>query len=276
VTWVQGQDIKGWTRPRRQAVPAPITVDHVMASAALPLFFPAVEIGGEWYGDGGIRLSAPLSPALHLGAHRILAISTRFEATVREAGVPVTHGYPPPAQIIGSLLNAVFLDLLDQDALRLEKFNRILSHVPPEEREGMRLVDMLTLRPSRDLGQLATEFEFRLPLLFRFLVRGLGTRSTRSPDVLSFLLFEPNYVSRLIEMGEKDAEARWGELEGILGTGPGDDPAAAPSGQSAGDPPEGEPPRVTGVESGVPQAREPTPHDPSGRARREPSEVRDA
>jgi NTE family protein len=276
VTWVQGQDIEGWTRPRRQAVPAPITVDHVMASAALPLFFPAVEIGGEWYGDGGIRLSAPLSPALHLGAHRVLAISTRFEVTDREARVPVTLGYPPPAQIIGSLLNAIFLDLLDQDALRVEKFNRILSHVPEQEREGMRLVDLLTLRPSRDLGELATEFEFRLPLLFRFLVRGLGTRSTRSPDVLSFLLFEPSYVNRLIEMGERDAEARWGELEAVLGTGPGDDPAAAPSGHREADPPEGEPPRGTGVESGVPPAREPAPHQPSGTARRAPSETGDA
>ncbi len=216
VTWVQGIGLEGWRRPRREAVAAPITVEHVMASAALPLFFPAVEISGEWYGDGGIRQSAPLSPAVHLGAHRILAISTRFEPTRREAELPMSTGYPPPAQVVGSLLNAVFLDLLDQDAWRLEKVNRLIAQIPSEARGELRPIDLLTLRPSRDLGQLAGELEFRLPFLFRYLVRGLGTRSTRSPDLLSFLLFEPGYIELLLEMGERDAEARWGELEGIL------------------------------------------------------------
>lgn len=216
VTWVQGEGVQEWTRPRRESRLSPITVDHVMASAALPLFFPAVRIGDEWYGDGGIRLTAPLSPSIHLGAGTILAISTRFEPTAREADELLTRGYPPPAQVIGSLLNAVFLDLLDQDALRLEKMNSILRRLPPGEREGFRLIRFAILRPARDLGRLATEFEIRLPYLFRFLVRGLGTRETESPDVLSFLLFEPSYLECLIEMGERDAEARMGEIEATL------------------------------------------------------------
>lgn len=216
VTWVEGRAIKPWSRPRRESRLGPLTLDHVMASAALPLFFPAVKIGAGWYGDGGIRLSAPLSPAIHLGAETILAVSTRFEPTRREARVPLTTGYPPPAQVIGSLLNAVFLDLLDQDAVRLEKVNDLVRKVPPEDRGDFRIIRLATLRPARDLGRLATDFETRLPFLFRFLTRGLGTRQTESPDLLSFLLFEPSYLERLMEMGERDADARMGELDAVL------------------------------------------------------------
>lgn len=98
VTWVQGEEIEGWERSYRRSRMTRMTVEHVMASAALPLFFPAVQLGDRWYGDGGIRLSAPLSPALHLGARRILAISTRYDRSADEADVPANLGYPPPAR----------------------------------------------------------------------------------------------------------------------------------------------------------------------------------
>jgi NTE family protein len=223
ITWVQGDDQVGeWTRPLRRGIRTRISLDHVMASAAIPLFFPAVRIGDEWYGDGGLRLAAPLSPALQLGGQRLLAISTRFDRMEEEAERPVIHGHPPPAQIIGSLLNSIFLDLLDQDAWRVEAMNRILSRVPRENRGHFRVVKLLTLRPSRDLGRMAQDFEAELPGLFRFLVRGLGTRETESPDMLSFLLFEPGYLARIMEMGERDGEARMGEVEHLLA--PQDEP----------------------------------------------------
>lgn len=217
ITWVQGDDrVEEWTRPLRRGRRARITLDHIMASAAIPLFFPAVRIGREWYGDGGIRLAAPLSPALQLGGTRLLAISTRFDRMESEADRPTIQGHPPPAQIIGSLLNSVFLDLLDQDAWRVEAMNTLLAHVPPGRQDHFRTVQILTMRPSRDLGRMAQEYEHDLPGTFRFLVRGLGTRETDSPDMLSFLLFEPHYLNRLIEMGERDGEARIGELEGLI------------------------------------------------------------
>jgi NTE family protein len=217
VTWVEGREgIEPWERPLRRSRVARTTVDHVMASAALPVIFPAVHLEGEWYGDGGIRLSAPLSPALHLGADRILAISTRFDRTSAEEERPQVEGYPPLAQVAGQLMNAVFLDVLDQDAWRVEQTNHILSRLPPEERGDLRVVEIAHLRPSLDLGRLAADFEIDLPRLLRFLVRGLGTGRTRSPDILSFLLFEPRYVSRLVEMGEQDAEERMAELEAKL------------------------------------------------------------
>jgi NTE family protein len=216
ITWVQGSDFPQWERAHRKSIAAQLDMRHVMASAALPIFFPAIKIGRQWFGDGGLRLTAPLSPAVHLGADRILAISTRYPRTRAEADQPAVSGYPPPAQIIGGLFNAVFLDLFDADALTMERMNRLVEVLPPALRQDYRPVKLIVLRPSRDLGQLANEYEARLPRAFRFLTRGLGTRETRSNDVLSLLMFQPDYLTRLIELGEADAEARREELEGFL------------------------------------------------------------
>lgn len=216
MTWIQGCDLREWERPQRRSRKTVLTVDHVMASSALPLFFPAQEIEGAWYGDGGIRLAAPLSPALHLGAGRILAISTRYDRDQSEADRPDVRGYPPPAQVVGAIMNSVFLDLLDQDALRLERLNRLIERLPEDERDDLRLIKLLILRPSADLGRLANEFEPQLPRTFRFLTRGLGTKQTESPDFLSLLLFQPDYLSRLIEIGESDAEAQSEEIDAFI------------------------------------------------------------
>ncbi len=216
VVFAQGSDITPWRRPQRRAEHAVLTIRHIMASAALPLFFPAVRVGDAWYGDGGMRLTAPLSPALHLGAGSILAISTRYDRTTNEAEVAQHEGYPPPAQVLGSLLNSVFLDLIDQDALRLQLINSLIGRMPPDQRDGLRPVDLLVLRPSRDLGRLSAEFEPRLPRAFRFMTRGLGTRETNTPDVLSLLMFQPDYIDELIAIGERDAEARGEEIEEFI------------------------------------------------------------
>lgn len=221
VTWIQGQDITEWERPQRKAKKTTISVEHVMASSALPLFFPAVQLNSGWYGDGGIRLTAPLSPALHLGARRILAISTRYARTIEEADQPAIYGYPPPAQVLGVLMNSVFLDLLDADALRLDRLNHLLEALPEERRLGLRPVKLLVARPSVDLGMLARKYEPQLPAAFRFLTRGLGTQQTKSPDFLSLVLFQPDYLTALIELGEADAEARADEIARFIEDGRG-------------------------------------------------------
>ena len=216
ITWVQGCGIPQWERAHRRSIDAKLGVRHVMASAALPIFFPAIEIDGQWFGDGGIRLTAPLSPAVHLGADRILAISTRYPRTRDEADQPAVNGYPPPAQIVGVLFNAIFLDLFDADALAMERLNTMMEALPPELRRDYRTIKLIVLRPSHDLGKLANEYEARLPGAFRFMTRGLGTRETRSNDLLSLLMFQPDYLTRLIELGEADAEARRDEIEDLL------------------------------------------------------------
>ncbi len=216
IVWVQGsREIRPWDRPKRRGVAAALRVSHVMASASLPLFFPAEEVDGAWYGDGGMRLATPLSPAIHLGASRILAIGTRYERAAGEDEA-VIGGYPPPAQVIGIALNAIFLDALDEDALRLNELNRMIDRIPAERRDQLRPIKLLIIRPSRDLGRLSREFEPRLPKTFRFLERGLGTRDTRSPDILSLLMFQSDYLRRLIEIGEADADAKADEFAALL------------------------------------------------------------
>jgi len=219
VTWVQKRDgcaIGTWERPQRKSVDCQLGVDHVMASSALPFLFPAIKVDGAWFGDGGIRLTAPLSPAVHLGARRILAVSTRYARSRDEADRPAIAGYPPPAQVAGILYNAIFLDQLDSDALEMHRINRLIGKLPESERDGFRQIDLLLLRPSVDLGRLANEYEPELPRAFRFLTRGLGTRETRSNDMLSLVMFQGDYVRRLMDLGEADALARMPQIRSFL------------------------------------------------------------
>ena len=219
VTWVQARDncgITTWERPQRKSTICALRVDHVMASAALPFLFPAVQVDGAWYGDGGIRLTAPLSPAVHLGAERIIAVSTRYARTWEEADRPAVVGYPPPAQVAGVLYNAIFLDQLDADALQLRRINDLVASSREGETGGLRHIDLLMLRPSQDLGRLANDYEPELPRAFRFLMRGLGTRETRSNDMLSLVMFQSDYVRRLMELGEADAMAKLPEIRRFL------------------------------------------------------------
>ena len=216
VTWFEGGNALTWDRPSRRAEQCQITVEHVMASSALPIFFPAVQVGSSWHGDGGIRLTAPLSPALHLGARKVMAISTRFEATNVEERPRESQPYPPPAQVLGLLMNSIFLDLLHFDALNLGRINQLIAELPPERRLGLEEIELLILRPSRDLSKMATKFEPRLPQPYKFLLRGLGSREAKSPDSLSMVLFEPEYVKHLIAAGEEDANRRAAEIDAFL------------------------------------------------------------
>lgn len=217
VTWIQARTDdhrwQSWERPTRIGIQAPITVDRILASASLPFLFPAVKVGDQWFGDGGIRLTAPLSPAVHLGASKILAVTTRYPKTDAEAALTQVDDYPPPIQIGGSLLNAIFLDSFDQDALTMQRINHLASRLKAEDRAGLRPIGLLVLRPSQDLGALANDYEFRLPKALRFMVRGLGTRETRSNDLLSLIMFQEDYLHALLDLGRADAEA---QLEPIL------------------------------------------------------------
>ena len=219
VTWVQTREdclMPLWERPQRKSFACEFSVEHVMASSSLPFLFPAIEVDGAWYGDGGIRLTAPLSPAVHLGATHILAVSTRYAHSNEEADRPQVKGYPPPAQVAGVLYNAIFLDQLDSDALHMQQINALIDRMPADRPNGLRHIDFLVIRPSEDLGKLANEYEAELPRAFRFLTRGMGTKETRSNDMLSLVMFQTDYVKRLIEMGEADAAARADEIRAFV------------------------------------------------------------
>lgn len=212
VTWIHGKKTNEWNRTYREGVETSIRLEHIMASSSIPLIFPAIELEDSWHGDGGIRQTTPLSPAMHLGADRILAISTRNLPVGIDPVSRPARGYPPPAQVAGVLMNAIFLDALEFDSSTTQRFNSLLEKLPEEERCGLRPVDLLTARPSEDLGILAANFEPRLPGPFRFLERGLGTQDTDNHDLLSLLMFQPEYIKELLALGEADARSRADEV----------------------------------------------------------------
>lgn len=219
VSFVHGElPPSSWHRHMHRAVHVRLSVEHVMASAAIPILFPAVKVGQQYYGDGSFRYMAPFDPAIQLGADRILAISARYPQHEDELRRPEVLGYPPPARILGLLFNSVFLDTLEDDVRRLERVNTLLERIPEERREDLPYepVDLLTLQPSRDIGRLAAEYEGRLPRTLRFFVRGLGSPTTRNADFLSYFLFESAFISRLIELGMKDAAGDWARIEAWL------------------------------------------------------------
>ena len=224
VTFFDGApDIAPWARAIRVGVRERIKVDHVMASAAIPVFFPPVKLRGMWFGDGCVRLLSPLSPAVHLGATRILAVGVRHrpDASGRRPAPDL-----PISQIAGLLLNAVFLDSLEGDVERLERMNRTLQLVPPGVRDQLldplRPIPILVLRPSRDLGELALDQYRRFPGFLRYLLKGIGAAAEGGSDLLSYLAFEPVYVARVMELGHADTMARRDEVEAFFRDEPRD------------------------------------------------------
>ncbi len=223
IAWVQGGHESLGRAGQLQVEEVQLGLQHILASAALPLFFPAVNLHDHWHGDGGVRLTAPLSPAMHLGANRILAVSPRSQPT-QPLPAALRAPYPSPARIAGVLLNAVFLDMLDFDALQMQRINRLLSRLPPTQRAGYRDVQVLVLRPRADLGLLAREHQLMLPPAFRFFERGLQNEDDGAADALSMVIFEPAYIELLMRLGEEDSAARHDEIEAFL-RGSGDERA---------------------------------------------------
>lgn len=211
--------IQPWVRSMRLGEPATLRLDHVLASCAIPVFFPPVPIDGAFYGDGCIRLNSPLSPAIHLGAQHIVAIGIRCACSaVRTA--ELNHrkdvGSPSLSEIGGVLLNAVFLDSLEADVERLERINRTIALVPPDDRQigpTLRQIPILVLRPSADLGDLAVSQHQHLPRSVRYLLRGIGVADDRGADLLSYLAFAPSYIGQLLDLGRRDTLARRREIE---------------------------------------------------------------
>ncbi len=217
-------DIAPWTRSSRMGVRARILLEHVMASASIPVFFPPIRIGGNYYGDGCVRMPYPMSPAIHLGADRILAISVRYLRPPGDVRAPEPNGrradWMPVSEIAGVLLNAVFLDSIDSDFERMERINRTLAAVPRERlgRLGLdvRPISALVLRPSQDLSLMAADEYGRFPGMLRYLLKNIGATGTTGEDLLSYLAFEPVYIKRAMELGFADTMARRDEIEAFL------------------------------------------------------------
>jgi NTE family protein len=251
-TFVQGR--RGhpvWTRARRTVVPVTLSHRHVLASGAIPAVFPPVCIrSGKselWFGDGGLRLVTPMSPAIRLGATHVFAVgirSSRAAATLAdEEAVSIAPagaerprlGCPPLAQICGVFMNAIFLDHLDADLDHLKRMNDLLdarrganeSESKPNGNgaraardksapEDMRRIEPLVVSPSEDIALIAQRFAHRMPRVVRYALDGLGTPDAQSADLMSYLLFDAAYTRTLVDLGYRDAAERIDEIESFL------------------------------------------------------------
>lgn len=203
--------IKDWEKLNRISVRTKISARHVMASAAIPIFFPPVKVGGNYYGDGMIRLNAPLSSAIHMGADRLMVIGIRGPSSTSEASNKKTSTISL-SEIAGTILNGLFFDALDADLARMERINRTLSMISEAELrkhpDRLRPIPVICLKPSVEVAHLPTKELNQMPPTLRFFLKGLGLKEEKGMDLLSYLAFEPKYLLSLLELGYEDTLAK--------------------------------------------------------------------
>ena len=221
------QALSPWVRNQRAAQACRFTHAHLLASAAIPFIFPAVPLtlegGRSFFGDGSMRQTAPISPAIHLGADRILVIGAGRMAEPQQSG-PGSTQEPSMAQIAGHALSSIFLDAMAVDVERLRRINQTLSLIPPDRLEATRLkpIELLLIAPSQRLDDLAAAHASDVPATVRGLMRTLGARpglaEGHAGALLSYLLFEAPYTQALMALGRRDARAQADEIRAFFGT----------------------------------------------------------
>ena len=228
VSFFQGvSGMQPWRRARRLGVSTFIEAKHILASSAIPFIFPAVRINREYFGDGSMRQIAPISPALHLGATKVLVIGTGQLDGQRSARAK-EDDYPSLAKIAGHTLDSIFLDSLEADIERLSRINKTIALVAADVRQHLNLqhIDLLLISPSQSIEKIAGRHAGQLPLSIRFLLGIVGAMRRNTSNLVSYLLFEKAYCRALIELGYQDAMNRKEELMAFLGIDP--EPSAAP------------------------------------------------
>jgi NTE family protein len=215
------QPVEPWLRSQRVAMPSRLSLEHLLASSAIPFVFPATRIDsasdGGWFGDGSMRQTAPLSPAIHLGAQRLFIVGVGRQQDTRDHR-PADGGYPNLAQIAGHAMSSIFLDALAVDIERLRRINRTLALLPETALAdtNLRPLETLVISPSRRLDEIAARHLGDLPAPVRGLLRGVGVsgrgQQARGATLASYLLFEAPYTQELMTLGEADTDARRDEV----------------------------------------------------------------
>jgi NTE family protein len=209
-----GSGLEGWERNQRIGAAVVLNYEYLLASAALPFIFPAVKVHREYFGDGSMRQIAPVSPALHLGADRVLIVGTGRQTA--EQARARSNIYPSLAQIAGHALNSIFLDSLAVDIERLQRINRTVTLIPPDKLEGsslmLRPVKVLFITPSQPIERIAARFVHQLPRSVRMVLRPTGALTRSGSNLASYLLFEDSFCRALIDLGYQDTMVREAEV----------------------------------------------------------------
>ena len=221
ISYFQGIDgLQPWQRTRRFGTAEEISIDHLMASSAIPLVFPAVWLNNEYHGDGSMRESAPLSPALHLGANRLLIIGVRNPTPDTAPSADAKVPYPTIGQITGYMLDSLFMDSLDSDIERMNRINNTLSETPDKRVEfedtTLRPIEFLMISPSKDVREIAQRHAADFPRSVRLLLKGLGALTQEGRPLVSYLLFESGFCRELMELGYQDGLASQAEIRELL------------------------------------------------------------
>jgi NTE family protein len=217
------KECQPWSRSNRIGLKRPLNVNHILASAAIPIFFPPVEVENDYYGDGCLRQTTPLSPAVHLGATKILSIGIRHDRRKSDADKilqgSIRHS-PSLAEIVGELMNSLFLDSLEADVERLQRINESMARLAKESQMknlvGMRQIPILQLRPSKDLGEVVPELLHHFPPTLRYLLHGLGVSKNEGKDLLSYLSFFKDCIGPILELGYEDTLKRKDEIRAFV------------------------------------------------------------
>jgi NTE family protein len=222
VAFYQGiQGLVPWKRTRRMGRPEELTLDHLMASAAIPWLFPAVKLQDEYYGDGSMRQTAPLSPALHMGANRLLIIGVRGQGPDPAPAVDTIVPYPSFGQIAGYIFDNLFMDSLDADIERMRRINHTIAETRDKRVEfadtALRQIEYLMISPSRDLREIVEHYAGNFPLSVRILLMGIGAMAHEGRGLMTYLMFDAPYCKELIELGYRDAMAVRDQILHLLG-----------------------------------------------------------
>ncbi|AZZ35436.1 patatin [Bdellovibrio sp. qaytius] len=210
------ENINDWNILNRKSLRTLISAEHVLASSAIPIFFPPVRIGESYFGDGMVRLNSPLSAAIHLGAEKLLVIGNRRQGlplpqTPRAASEGITLG-----EIVGTILSGLFLDSLDSDLERIARVNRGVAVMSAEAKasqpDHLREIPILNLAPLSEVIHAPANELSRMPMTFSYLLRGIGVSENKGSDLLSYLAFEPEYLCSLIQIGHQDTLNRKAEI----------------------------------------------------------------
>ena len=215
VAFFQSNTQTPWQRAKREGRPMRINVEHLMASSAIPMVFPSVNVFNHYFGDGSIHQLSPLSPSIHLGAEKIFIIGVDQPKESHPAGY--SPHYPGLSAVAGHLLDSVFSDTMQADLERLKRVNRTLGLLPARDKhQELKQIETCIINPSKNFNDIAAQYYSDMPWAIKLLLRTIGVKKHSQSSLTSYLLFEKRYTQHLIQIGYEDGMKKLPEIRQFL------------------------------------------------------------